>query len=52
MRNKEQGKKDGKGGNQVFILVGAFAALGYAVMVAVMFWEAIKGNVYPYKWMR
>ena len=34
-----------------FILVGAFAALGYVVMVAVMFWEAIKGNVYPYKWM-
>ncbi len=34
-----------------FILVGALAAVGYAFMVAVMFWEAIKGNVYPYKWM-
>ena len=34
-----------------FILVGALAALGYAVMVVVMFLEAIKGDVYPYKWM-
>lgn len=34
-----------------FILVGSLAALGYAVMVAVMLLEAIRGNVYPYKWM-
>jgi len=34
-----------------FILVGSLAAFGYAVMVAVMFLAAIKGIVYPYKWM-
>lgn len=34
-----------------FILVGSLAALGYAVMVAIMFMEAIRGEVYPFKWM-
>ena len=34
-----------------FILVGALAAVGYAVIVIIMFMEGIKGNLYPRKWM-
>lgn len=35
----------------IFIIVGSLAALGYAVVVIIMFWEAIKGYLYPRKWM-
>jgi hypothetical protein len=34
-----------------FIFVGSLAALGYAVMVVVIFIEAIRGKLYPSKWM-
>lgn len=34
-----------------FILVGAFAAVGYAVMVILFFIDSIKGVIYPKKWM-
>ena len=34
-----------------FILVGSMAALGYAVMVILMFVSALKGQIYPRKWM-
>ncbi|WP_366936701.1 DUF6796 family protein [uncultured Clostridium sp.] len=34
-----------------FILVGALAAVGYAVIVIIMFIEGIKGNIYSRKWM-
>ena len=34
-----------------FILVGALAVLGYGVMVIIIFVEALRGNIYPAKWM-
>lgn len=34
-----------------FIVVGALSAVGYAIVSIVMFMEAIKGNLYPRKWM-
>lgn len=34
-----------------FILVSLLAALGYTAMVVIMFIEAVRGNLYPYKWM-
>lgn len=34
-----------------FILVGSLAAVGYAVMVIIIFIESIRGKVFPFKWM-
>ena len=34
-----------------FILVGSLAALGYAVMVVIIFIESVRGRIFPYKWM-
>lgn len=34
-----------------FILVGLLAAVGYAVMVIIIFIESIRGKVFPFKWM-
>ncbi len=34
-----------------FICVGSLAALGYAVMVIIIFVESIRGKLYPSKWM-
>lgn len=34
-----------------FILVGALAAVGYGIVVTVMFAESLRGNIYPKKWM-
>ena len=34
-----------------FIFVGSLAALGYAVMVVIIFIESVRGKLYPSKWM-
>ena len=34
-----------------FIVVGGLAALGYAGLVLLLFISAVKGNIYPKKWM-
>ena len=34
-----------------FILVGSLAALGYAVMVVIIFIESVRGRIFPFKWM-
>ena len=34
-----------------FIMVGALAAVGYGIMVVLMFIDSIKGIIYPRKWM-
>ena len=34
-----------------FILVGSLAALGYAVMVVIIFVESVRGRIYPSRWM-
>ena len=35
----------------VFIFVGALAAVGYGIMVLLMFIDSVKGRIYPFKWM-
>lgn len=35
----------------VFIFVGALAAVGYGIMVLLMFIDSVKGKIYPFKWM-
>ena len=35
----------------VFILVGVLAAVGYGIMVLLLFIDSVKGRIYPFKWM-
>ena len=34
-----------------FIAVGSLAALGYAVMVVILFVQTVRGKIYPFRWM-